>query len=192
MQLSFYETLAIVSSAFALWFAVTRASHVPRPRWRLPAAVFGAAILVFGILGTTEFLLGGLNAVAGASEATTLAAFDAVLDYAYRPMIIAVLGLASFVAVLRSASLGDEGTGSRADDAGAALVLLAATASIVGLTTYHVGLILDLEGAFTVAWMRHTLHLGIGTMILCALGGAWSTYQAFADVPSEPSQPART
>lgn len=173
-ELSVLEIVTIVAIMFGCGFALTRTGNVPRQIWRGPVAAFGCGILALGVSATTQSFFYGLASNASGSRATRDQVFAEILGHAWRPLAISVIGLLLFVLAVRSASLDDD---DRAPNVGGLLtwlMMLGAGASLVGMGGYLTGFLLREDPTQPTAWMIGTQYLGLGTVILCAIGGLWT------------------
>jgi hypothetical protein len=182
---SFIEIITIVATFFGCAFALIRTGSAPRQVWRAAAAAFGCGILTLGVCGTTQFFLQGLQGLSGGSKATRELAFVEILEHAYRPMFIGVIGLLLFWMVLRSTSSGDSpGVPSVAGPA-ATLMVGGAIASLVGIAIYHVGFVIGLEAERITLVMLVTFYVGLFTVLVCAIGGLWALMRGGAWQPDD-------
>ncbi len=180
------EILTVILSVFAIWFALTRSSSVPRQLWLTPAAALGCAIMVLGVAGTTMKYVGVTRATIGTSEASQRAAFDALLPWvAVRPMIIGMLGVFFFVAMLRSASLGDTGKSAALGTAFAYAMVICTAITLALATVYHLGFILEWQAVFQARTMNRTLIAAGATLVLCAVGGVSTFLRSTSWTPTE-------
>jgi len=175
---SLIEIATIVATFFGCAFALIRTGNAPRQVWRAAAAAFGCGILTLGVSGTTQFFLQGLSGLSGGSRATREIAFNELLEHAYRPMFIGVLGLLLFWMVLRSTSAAEEGEGPAVGGPSATLMVGGAIAALVGITIYHVGFIVGMDPEKVTFAMLVTFYVSLFTVLLCIIGGVWSVLRA--------------
>jgi hypothetical protein len=173
-ELSVLEIVTIVAIMFGCAFALTRTGNVPRQIWRGPVAAFGCGILSLGVSATTQFFFYGLASNASGSRATRDQVFAEILGHAWRPLAISVIGLLLFVLAVRSASLDDD---ERAPNVGGLLtwlMVLGTAASLVGMAGYLGGFLVREDPTQPTTWMIATQYIGLGTVLLCAIGGLWT------------------
>jgi hypothetical protein len=175
-SMTLVEIVTVIVIVFACWFALTRASSVPRQLWMTPAAAFGCAILALGIGATTNLFVTGMEATLGTSEANRAAAFEALVATAYRPLRIAVLGMLIYVAFLRSSGSGDAEGGAPIGNVLSAIIVLLAFSTCIGAFMYHVGFIFQHEEARLQWWMAVTLALSVVTVVASGVFGGASYY----------------
>lgn len=170
------EIVTVIIIVFACWFALTRASSVPRQLWMTPAAAFGCAILALGIGATTNQFVSGMEATIGTSEANRAAAFDALVATAYRPLRIAVIGMLIYVAFLRSSGSGDAEGRAPIGNLLSAIIVMLAFGTCFGAFMYHVGFIFQHEETNLQWWMWITLVLSMVTVVASGVFGGVSYY----------------
>jgi hypothetical protein len=181
MQLTPFEILTILVTVFGCWYAITTSGAVPRQVWRTPASAFGVSILTLGMAGTTAHLLDGLNDLLGATKATRVLAFDATLDYAYRPLWLSLIALALFVTILRSASQGDVPGAPSIGAVLSWLMIFCGFGSMIGIAAYHGAMMLEYDLKLLVEWATFAFYLQGVTLTLCLIGGTMTLVQG-ADV----------
>lgn len=180
---SIIEIVTIVATFFGCAFALIRTGTAPRQVWRTSAAAFGCGIISLGIGGTTQVFIQGLHGIAGGSKATRELAFNEILEHAYRPMLLGVVGLLFFWMALRSASAGDDEDAPNIGGGFATLMIAGATLSLVGIAAFHVGFIVGMAPESTSTLMLLTFYTSLFTVILCALSGFWSMMRGAAWAP---------
>jgi hypothetical protein len=177
MPLTPIEILMLVATVFGCWYALTRSGAVPRQIWRAPAAAFGVGILTLGMTGTTLHLMTSLQELLGASKMARLASFDAMLEYAYRPLGLSVLGTAAFLVILRSASQGDVAGTPPVGNVLSWLMVFCGFGCLVGVTGYHLAIMFEYELALLIEWTRFTFYLEAITLLMCVTSGLWALLQ---------------
>lgn len=173
-QLSLLEIGTIVASAFGCGYALLMTGGTPRQLWRGPVAAFGCGILSMGIAGMTSAFYNGLRANIDGSLSTRGQVFDEIMANAWRPMLIAIIGMMAFVAVVRSTAAGDD---ERAPSVGGpiAMVMLIGTAlALIGTGAYLTGFVTSEDPTQPTAVMYYTYVVSGLTAVVCAIGGVWT------------------